>query len=186
MAATLAHALLGERLRRKGKLGRAVGFAGTVTIAFPELFSTTRDSSALGRHQHAGRDHLYESAFEPGSISVLDRIVEIGEARCRHRLQQTALLLTERHREPGHALHFRVAAGHDPFPYDLVQRVLGDFGDSAALESLADSDRLNMTRPAPNASECVFGVAKRHAETSRRIFNSHRMMRRYASDAYIR
>ena len=40
MAAILAHALLGERLGNRGKLGLAIGFAGIVTIAFPELFST--------------------------------------------------------------------------------------------------------------------------------------------------
>ena len=48
MAAMLAHLLLGERLNLRGKLGLAVGFAGIVLIAFPELLSPTRSNSAIG------------------------------------------------------------------------------------------------------------------------------------------
>jgi len=48
MAAILAHLLLGERLNLQGKLGLAVGFAGIVLIAFPELLSPTRSNSAIG------------------------------------------------------------------------------------------------------------------------------------------
>ena len=66
--------------------------------------------------------------------------------------------------------HTPIEAGHDQFPYDLVQHVLGDFVDLPTLKSLAGQDRLNMTRLALNLSEYVNGVAKRHAETSRRLF----------------
>ncbi len=48
MAAVLAHALLGERLGLRGKLGLAIGFAGIVVMAFPELLASTRSNSALG------------------------------------------------------------------------------------------------------------------------------------------
>ncbi|MCL5800962.1 MAG: alpha-glucan family phosphorylase, partial [Gammaproteobacteria bacterium] len=60
--------------------------------------------------------------------------------------------------------HTPVEAGHDQFPYDLVQRVLGEFIDLPTLKSLAGNDRLNMTRLALNLSQYVNGVAKRHAE----------------------
>jgi starch phosphorylase len=66
--------------------------------------------------------------------------------------------------------HTPVEAGQDKFPYDLVQRILGDFVEGATLRSLADKDLLNMTHLALNLSEYVNGVAKRHAEISQRLF----------------
>lgn len=66
--------------------------------------------------------------------------------------------------------HTPVETGHDQFPYDLVQRTLGDFIDMPTLRTLAGEENLNMTRLALNLSDYVNGVAKRHAETSREIF----------------
>jgi starch phosphorylase len=92
--------------------------------------------------------------------------------------------------------HTPVEAGHDRFGYDLVARVLGNIigveglarlaDEDAArrsrltvneslieldtLKQLAGADALNMTRLALNLSEYVNGVAKRHAEVSRRMF----------------
>jgi starch phosphorylase len=66
--------------------------------------------------------------------------------------------------------HTPVEAGHDQFPYDLVQRVLGDFIDLPTLKTLAGPDTLDMTRLALGTSEYINGVAKRHAEVSRRMF----------------
>ncbi len=66
--------------------------------------------------------------------------------------------------------HTPVEAGHDQFPYDLVQRVLGDFIDLPTLKSLAGNDKLNMTRLGLNLSQYVNGVARRHAEVSQKMF----------------
>src|SRR5699024_854777 len=66
--------------------------------------------------------------------------------------------------------HTPVEAGHDQFPYELAERVLGDFVDATELRRLAGQERLNMTRLALNLSEHVNGVARRHAEVSRRMF----------------
>jgi len=66
--------------------------------------------------------------------------------------------------------HTPVEAGQDRFPYDLVQRLLGEFIEPATLRHLAGTDDLNMTRIAMNLSEYVNGVAKRHAELSRTMF----------------
>lgn len=66
--------------------------------------------------------------------------------------------------------HTPVEAGHDQFPYALAAPLLGDFVDGAQLRALAGEDRLNMTRLALNLSEHVNGVARRHAEVSRRMF----------------
>ena len=66
--------------------------------------------------------------------------------------------------------HTPVEAGHDRFPYELVHRILGDVVDRDTLRQFAGTNELNTTRLALNLSEYVNGVAKRHAETSRRLF----------------
>src|SRR5690606_36736210 len=66
--------------------------------------------------------------------------------------------------------HTPVEAWHDRFPYELVQPILGDFVDRETLRNFAGQNDLNTTRLALNLSEHVNGVAKRHAETSRRLF----------------
>jgi starch phosphorylase len=72
--------------------------------------------------------------------------------------------------------HTPVEAGQDKFPYDLVQRVLGeDYIDLVTLQRLAGAGELNMTRLALNLSEYVNGVAKRHAEVSRRMFPGYQV-----------
>jgi starch phosphorylase len=66
--------------------------------------------------------------------------------------------------------HTPVEAGHDQFSYDLAGPMLGDLELGPELRTLAGADRLNMTRLALNLSEHVNGVARRHAEVSRRMF----------------
>jgi glycogen phosphorylase len=66
--------------------------------------------------------------------------------------------------------HTPVPAGHDQFPLDLVERVLGrreiyDMEDVFCCEG-----RLNLTYLALNLSHYVNGVAKRHGEVSRLMF----------------
>ena len=71
--------------------------------------------------------------------------------------------------------HTPLEAGHDKFPYDLADRLLGDLVDRDQLRALAGQERLNMTRLALNLSEHVNGVAKRHAEVSRNMFPGYRV-----------
>lgn len=71
--------------------------------------------------------------------------------------------------------HTPVEAGHDHFPYDLVQRTFGDAIDLPTLKNVAGDAALNMTRLALNLSEYVNGVAKRHTELSRTMFPGYRM-----------
>ncbi|QQP91724.1 alpha-glucan family phosphorylase [Skermanella sp. TT6] len=71
--------------------------------------------------------------------------------------------------------HTPVEAGHDRFPYDLVMRKLDGTLDIPALKALSGPDCLNMTRLALNLSGYVNGVAKRHAEISRRLFPGYRV-----------
>ncbi len=71
--------------------------------------------------------------------------------------------------------HTPVEAGHDRFSYELWQQVMDGFVDLATLKRLAGETDLNMTRLALNLSEHVNGVAKRHAEVSRRMFPGYRV-----------
>ncbi|MBL6748884.1 MAG: alpha-glucan family phosphorylase [Nevskia sp.] len=66
--------------------------------------------------------------------------------------------------------HTPVGAGHDEFAYDLVARVLGPFVEDGVLRRLAGEAALDMTHLALNLSGYVNGVAKLHAETSRRMY----------------
>lgn len=66
--------------------------------------------------------------------------------------------------------HTPVEAGHDKFDYSLVRRIYGDLLDMGTVKLLAGEDKLNMTRLALNLSEYVNGVAKRHAEISRKMY----------------
>jgi len=71
--------------------------------------------------------------------------------------------------------HTPVEAGHDRFPYDLVQRVLDSDFDMQIIRSLAGVETLNMTRLALNLSEFVNGVAQRHAELSNAMFPGYKV-----------
>jgi glycogen phosphorylase len=66
--------------------------------------------------------------------------------------------------------HTPVEAGHDQFPYDLVERLVDGLIPISQLRLHGGEDRLNMTRLALNLSGFVNGVAVRHAETARQMF----------------
>ncbi|MGA8862241.1 MAG: alpha-glucan family phosphorylase [Gallionella sp.] len=71
--------------------------------------------------------------------------------------------------------HTPVDAGHDRFPYDMVQRVFGNDIDISTIKSLSGVDSLNMTRLALNMSEYINGVAKKHAEVSHAMFPGYKV-----------
>ncbi len=72
--------------------------------------------------------------------------------------------------------HTPVEAGHDRFSYEDVGRVLGtDYVPFDELKPLAGEDRLNMTRLALNLSGYINGVARRHAETTQRMFPGYKI-----------
>jgi starch phosphorylase len=66
--------------------------------------------------------------------------------------------------------HTPVAAGHDKFPMDLVNRVLGRREVVEMKDVFCCDDLLNMTYLALNLSHFVNGVAKRHGEISRLLY----------------
>ncbi len=66
--------------------------------------------------------------------------------------------------------HTPVEAGHDRFPYDLVERLMPPEVPLSLLKELSGEDNLNMTMLALNLSDYINGVAKRHGEVSQNLF----------------
>ncbi|MET0026330.1 MAG: alpha-glucan family phosphorylase [Candidatus Thiodiazotropha sp.] len=71
--------------------------------------------------------------------------------------------------------HTPVESGHDQFDYAQVERLLGDYLDLSVVRSLAGEEHLNMTQLALSLSGYVNGVAKSHAEISRRLYPGYRV-----------
>jgi starch phosphorylase len=69
--------------------------------------------------------------------------------------------------------HTPVAAGHDQFPLDLVERVLGRPEIKHMSEIFTFEGALNMTFLALNLSHYVNGVAKKHQEVTQHMFGNH-------------
>jgi starch phosphorylase len=66
--------------------------------------------------------------------------------------------------------HTPVAAGHDKFTYDTVQRVMGEIIPMSAIKAFAGQENLNLTLLALNLSNYINGVAKKHGEVSKEMF----------------
>jgi glycogen phosphorylase len=66
--------------------------------------------------------------------------------------------------------HTPVEAGHDKFAYKLFDQSLHGYVEARELKALAGSDKLNMTQLALNLSGFVNGVARKHAEVTRKLF----------------
>jgi starch phosphorylase len=69
--------------------------------------------------------------------------------------------------------HTPVASGHDQFPLELAERVLGRPEIKHMSEIFCCDGVLNMTFLALNLSHYVNGVAKRHQEVSQQMFASY-------------
>ena len=71
--------------------------------------------------------------------------------------------------------HTPVEAGHDRFPYEMVEHVLRGYIETDQLRLLAGRDSLNMTRLALHLSGFVNGVADRHAKTATMMFPGYKI-----------
>lgn len=71
--------------------------------------------------------------------------------------------------------HTPVEAGHDRFPYELVEKVLGETVDVDEIRRYAGEDDCNMTKLALNLSAFVNGVATKHAETTQQMFPGYKV-----------
>lgn len=79
--------------------------------------------------------------------------------------------------------HTPVAAGHDQFPLEQVQRLLGPPDLFQMKEVFCCEGVLNMTYLALNLSRYVNGVAKRHGEVSRQILTARDANHNYRIDS---
>jgi len=66
--------------------------------------------------------------------------------------------------------HTPVEAGHDRFPYELVERIMPPDTPIGLLKEISGADNLNMTILALKLSNYINGVAKRHGEVSQNLF----------------
>lgn len=66
--------------------------------------------------------------------------------------------------------HTPVEAGHDKFPYEIVEKLYTDTVPLNVIKRFGGQDQLNMTLLGLNLSHYVNGVAKKHGEVSRNMF----------------
>ncbi len=66
--------------------------------------------------------------------------------------------------------HTPVEVGHDKFPYEIVEEIMGDLIPLETLKKFGGQDKLIMSRLALNLSRYINGVAKMHRDSSRDIF----------------
>lgn len=119
---------------------------------------------ALGYDQ-IERFHLNEGH---ASLLALELLDEQARSRGSTRINQEDI---EAVREQCvFTTHTPVPAGHDQFPLDLVDRVMGRPEISQMEDVFCCDGKLNMTYLALNLNRYVNGVAKRHGEVSRLMF----------------
>ena len=100
-----------------------------------------------------GLELLEEEEARAGRKAVSHEDVEAVRARCVF------------------TTHTPVPAGHDQFPMDLVERVIGQRSFDVDWRAVVCSGgRFNLTHMALSLSHYVNGVAKRHGEVSRLMF----------------
>jgi starch phosphorylase len=117
---------------------------------------------ALG-YARIDRFHLNEGHAALVVLELLDEKRAAGEGA------SAAQALAEIRRRCVFTTHTPVPAGHDQFPLDLVEEVLGT--DAAGrLAALGQRHVLNMTDLALRSARFVNGVAMRHGEVSRSLF----------------
>lgn len=66
--------------------------------------------------------------------------------------------------------HTPVEAGHDKFPYNVIQEIWGETFPIEIIKKYGGPESLNMTHLAFNLSKYINGVAKRHQEFSKKLF----------------
>ena len=112
------------------------------------------------------RFHMNEGHSALLTLALLD-----GEARKNSREYFTPDDLERVRRRCVFTTHTPISAGHDQFPLELVQKVLGRKGIESMKEVFLVNGMLDMTHLALNLSHYVNGVAKRHGEVSSTMFS---------------
>ncbi|MBI4353937.1 MAG: alpha-glucan family phosphorylase, partial [Candidatus Omnitrophica bacterium] len=121
-----------------------------------------------------GIDHIRRFHLNEGHAGLLT--LELLDERLRWdtREQITAEDLEAVRAQCVFTTHTPVPAGHDQFPMDVVEGVLGKRREFSAFpEIFCCEEKLNMTFLALNLSHYINGVAKKHGEISREMFPRH-------------
>jgi starch phosphorylase len=105
------------------------------------------------------------------SLLVLELLDEHARAEGRHEIRHEDLDPVRR--RCVFTTHTPVPAGHDKFPMELVNQVIGRREVYHMKEVFCCEGVLNMTFLALNLSHYVNGVAKRHGEVSQRMFSHY-------------
>ena len=119
---------------------------------------------ALG-HRNIERYHMNEGHSSLLALELLDE-----EAQRAGRASPNRIDIQTVREKCVFTTHTPVAAGHDRFPIELVNQVLGRGEVQEMKDVFCCDDLLNMTYLALNLSHYVNGVAKKHGEVSRLMF----------------
>jgi starch phosphorylase len=116
-------------------------------------------------HRQLMRLHLNEGH---AALAVVELLEESGQRPGDPGVDSAALVAAVR-RRCVFTTHTPVPAGHDRFPMELVERVVGPAA-CAWLRALGQGELVNLTDVALRGSRFVNGVAMRHGEVSRGMF----------------
>ena len=119
---------------------------------------------ALG-HTSLQRFHMNEGH---ASLLTVELLRERREAEGRSEIVADDLEAVRR--QCVFTTHTPVPAGHDQFPLELVDQVLGNRQACGIHDPICHEGRLNMTYLALALSHYINGVAKKHGEISRLMF----------------
>jgi starch phosphorylase len=152
---TLTHFLYGGDQRYR--LGQEVilGIGGVKMLRALGHHSIERFHMNEGHSSLLGLELLDEEVQRAGRGSITRADIEVVREKCVF------------------TTHTPVAAGHDQFPMDLVNRVLGRQEVEEMKDVFCCGDVLNMTYLALSLSGYVNGVAKKHGEISRLMFGGY-------------
>jgi starch phosphorylase len=123
-----------------------------------------------------GHDNLERFHMNEGHASLLTLELLDEEAKRAGRTSITEDDVAAVMKNCVFTTHTPVPAGHDQFPMDLVNRVLGHRQEIIQMKDIfCHKGVLNMTYLALNLSHYVNGVAKKHGEVSRMMFARYRI-----------
>lgn len=140
------------RLRQEAILG----------IGGVRMLKALGNTAIMRYHMNEGHASLLalELLKQHATTSNLSLQDEASMRRCVEAVRRLCVFTT----------HTPVAAGHDKFPYDMVQQAIGDFMPLEIMQKLGGEQHLNMTLLALNLSHYVNSVARKHMDVSHHLF----------------
>lgn len=180
----------GRKVRIKAWLYNLIGISGQVNpIIFLDTDVNGNDErDRIITHHLYGHDEKYRLAQEIvlgiGGIRMLKSLGCDNIVKYHMNEGHSALLTLELYRHFSKArypieevrkrcvftTHTPVPAGHDQFPKELAEHMLGNMLDSRLRKEIYLDNKLNMTYLGLRFSEYINGVAKKHGEVSSTMF----------------